>query len=261
LTFIKKTYQEIIDDALVKVRGGIVNEPHTFVSDDILYVLDNIPIDIIISVKGIMNGVPHTFSQGEGSDFHLSGGNGIQWTGNTPDPDSEFFVTYIPLLRVSPITDINIGSVTRTLIEAFSWEVAVLYNQMNTVYENAFIDTAKGKSLDFLVKLLDITRIEAGFALGEVTFFCNTPAPADIAIPKGTLVSGISTDESGSEITHIYKTTENGMLRQNGTSVTIPVRADVKGISTPAGVINTMPKPIYGIEEVTNRDATVLGSQ
>jgi hypothetical protein len=43
------------------------------------------------------------------------------------------------------------GSVTRTLAEAFSRELAEVYEQLGEVYESAFVDTATGKSLQVLV--------------------------------------------------------------------------------------------------------------
>jgi uncharacterized phage protein gp47/JayE len=263
MSYTKKTYQEIIDDSLVKVRGGIVNESHTFAAGENRYILDEAPAAAITAIKGTLEGKPYTFSQGEDLDFYLEGENSILWVdnGKAPDPDTSFFISYFPQHRDSPITDVNIGSVTRTLVEAFAWEMAVVYEQLQIVYENAFIDTAEGKSLDFLVSLLDISRIEAGYALGEVSFSRNTPAPANITIPEGTLVSGLSVDENGDEIAHLYKTTEEGTLRRGETSVNIPVRAESKGIAAPAGGINTMPKPILGIEEVTSRDDMVLGSK
>jgi hypothetical protein len=43
------------------------------------------------------------------------------------------------------------GSVTRTLAEAFSRELATIHEQLEEVYESAFLDTATGKSLQVLV--------------------------------------------------------------------------------------------------------------
>lgn len=260
MTYIKKSYQEIVDDASIKIRGGIVKEFHTFVPDENRYILDQAPVAAIAVVKGTVAGEAYTFSPDR--DFHLAGENSIQWTDErTPDAGTRFYISYFPRSADSAITDVNIGSVSRTLIEAFAWEAAVIYKQLQIVYENGFIDTAGGKSLDFLVKLLDITRIEAGFALGEAAFSRNTPAPADITIPGGTLVSGLSADEKGNEVKHLYKTTEDGTLRRGELSVNIPVRAETRGPAAPAGGINTMPKPILGIEAVSNPDDTVLGSR
>jgi hypothetical protein len=43
------------------------------------------------------------------------------------------------------------GSVTRTLAEAFSRELANIHEQLEEVYESAFLDTATGESLQVLV--------------------------------------------------------------------------------------------------------------
>ena len=43
------------------------------------------------------------------------------------------------------------GSVTRTLAEAFSRELAALHEQLGEVYESSFVDTATGESLEVLV--------------------------------------------------------------------------------------------------------------
>ena len=43
------------------------------------------------------------------------------------------------------------GSVARTLAEAFSRELATLYEQLGEVYESSFVDTATGESLEVLV--------------------------------------------------------------------------------------------------------------
>ena len=43
------------------------------------------------------------------------------------------------------------GSVTRTLVEAFSRELANVHEQLGDVYENAFVETATGESLQVFV--------------------------------------------------------------------------------------------------------------
>ena len=47
-------------------------------------------------------------------------------------------------VRTPELTDFNEGSVARTLLEAFAYEVAVLYEQMDRVYQSGFVDTARG---------------------------------------------------------------------------------------------------------------------
>jgi len=51
----------------------------------------------------------------------------------------------------TPLEALTPGSVTRTLVEAFSRELAKIHDQLGGVYEDSFIDTAAGESLQVLV--------------------------------------------------------------------------------------------------------------
>lgn len=56
------------------------------------------------------------------------------------------------------LADVNPGSVTRALAQAFAEEYAKLHAQMQAVYDAAFVDAATGDDLDALVKLLAFQR-------------------------------------------------------------------------------------------------------
>jgi len=43
------------------------------------------------------------------------------------------------------------GNVTRTLVEVFARELETIHDQLGDVYDNAFLDTATGESLEVLV--------------------------------------------------------------------------------------------------------------
>ena len=49
-------------------------------------------------------------------------------------------------------------------------EVARLYAQLEVVYQSGFVDTATGSSLDNVVALLGIERVQGGRAAGEMEF-------------------------------------------------------------------------------------------
>lgn len=49
------------------------------------------------------------------------------------------------------LRDLTPGSVTRTLAETFARELADLYERLQETYESAFLETAKGESLELLV--------------------------------------------------------------------------------------------------------------
>src|SRR5215510_6595690 len=79
-----------------------------------------------------------------------------------PAPGTQLIVNYYPRTTdPSPITDVTVGSVARTLLEAVSHELAVVSAQIEEAYDGAFVDTASGSSLDRLVALLGYTRYRA----------------------------------------------------------------------------------------------------
>ena len=95
----------------------------------------------------------------------------------------------------SPLTDINVGSVTRTVTEAIAREIAFVYQQINQAYFSAFIDTATGKALDLVVSIIGVQRKTKEFAEGLVTFFRDPSAgdgnitiPAVSLVPAGTMI-------------------------------------------------------------------------
>src|SRR5690606_277531 len=83
------------------------------------------------------------------------------------------------------LDDATEGSVLRTLVEAFSRELAVCYEQLEAVYLAGYLDTASGAALERVVELLGVARHQAGWLEGDVVFARQTPAPFDIDIPAG----------------------------------------------------------------------------
>jgi uncharacterized phage protein gp47/JayE len=177
-----------------------------------------------------------------------------------PDDQSVFFVDYFrqDVTGFSPLTDLNVGSVTRTLSEAVGREIAIVYQQINEAYLAGFVDTATGLSLDLVVSILGVVRKGAEFAIGLVTFFRDPAAGAGtISIPQGTVL------KTASGVT--FETTDIGALQAGQARTDVPVRAgdSSKGPAgkVKAGEINTLEHPITGIARVTNFDATVLGKK
>src|SRR5207245_11627958 len=91
--------------------------------------------------------------------------------GSHPDEDTTFFVDYFRPDSRSPLTDLNVGSVTRTLAEAISRETTIVYQEVNEAYLGGFVDTAKGTALDLVVSILGLTRKTKAFAEGLVHLF------------------------------------------------------------------------------------------
>ena len=154
------------------------------------------------------------------------------------------------------LTDFEVGSVTRTLVESFASELAALYVKMNLAYEAGFIDTAVGIQLDQVVSVLGIKRNLPDYAEGIATFLRDEGGP-DILIPQGTLVA---TEDSEENPKKTYITLEEKWLPATETEIDVKVRAFERGVEqvTPAETIIVMLRPIPGIKAVINSEASRL---
>jgi uncharacterized phage protein gp47/JayE len=122
------------------------------------------------------------------------------------------------------------------------------------VYDEAFIETSDGRALDQLVALVGITRRTQVFAVGEVVFSRLTPAPGDVTIDAGTLVS--TSDVPSVTVV----TTETRTLLTGQLSISAPVQAVDSGAAgiAAAGKLTVIHRPILGITAVTNPTATAF---
>lgn len=262
ITLIERPYLEIVDDILTAIVGGVVNEPIIFDLKLDLYPLAEPASD----VRGITGSVrsngdlAHRVFQ-KGIDFVFDPEqNAVIWQENgvLPADESTFLVDYFRPESRSPLSDINVGSVTRTISEAIGREIATVYQQINQAYLAGFVDTAKGKSLELVVSILGIQRKTKDFAIGRVTFFRNPNVQGSIAIPEGTLLATAKGEAT-------FRTTQPRTLQQGQVRIDAPIRAgdEFKGEAgiVDAGAITQMARPVAGIERVTNFDATVLGAE
>jgi len=266
VNLVDRPYAEIVDDILTAIVGGVVNEPIVFDVKEDHYPLSQ-PANDVRSVKGTItvpvNGQPtpvhQTFQSGVDYLFSL-GDNAVVWQpgGHLPDDETIFYVDYFPPNTLSPLSDINVGSVTRTLSEAIGREIATVYQQINQAYLAGFVDTATGQSLDLVVSILGVVRETKEYATGLVTFF-RDPSASDgnISVPEGTLLSTAKGEAT-------FLTSEMRTLQRGQVRIDVPLRASdaSKGPSgvVPANAITKLAQPITGISRATNFDPTVLGA-
>ncbi len=263
VNLIERPYQEIVDDLLTAVVGGVVNEPIIFDDREDLYPLAQ-PAQDVSGITGTIEdkgGQQKHYSFQKTVDFLFDAGrNSVVWqVGSTwPADETTFYVDYFRQGSQSPLSDINVGSVTRTLSEAIGREIATVYQQINQAYLSAFIDTAEGKSLDLVVAILGITRKTKDFAVGLVTFFRDPTIKGNITIPQATLLA-----TAKGEVT--FQTTEPRTLQRGQVRIDVPIRAGdaFKGAKgkVEAGKITDLSQPIAGIDRVSNLEATFLGSE
>jgi uncharacterized phage protein gp47/JayE len=172
-TYSRKSFAEITESILEQLTKGVVDEKHVYDSSKVRYKLGTEErVRSIVKLEGQLKGARHVFS--EQTDYVLSD-NMVEWTtGAKPDHMSVFRVSY-SFGRPSPITDVNPGSVVRTIVEAIGREMEYLYVQMDYVYASGFIDTATGSALDQVVALLGAKRRPPQKAVGAVVFGRRSP--------------------------------------------------------------------------------------
>jgi hypothetical protein len=258
VALVTRPYLELVDDLLTAVVGGVVNEPIPYDVKSDTYRLSE-PARAVRGVTGTRDGERYSFQPLV--DFAFSAGdNAVVWQdgGAKPDDETTFYVDYFRVDSRSPLTDVNVGSVTRTLSEAIGREIKFVYEEINEAYLSAFIDTAKGTSLDLVVAILGVVRKRKDFAEGLVTFFRAPGVDGVIAIPEGALLS----TEKG-EAT--FETAQPRVLQRGQDRIDVPVRATdaSRGADgrVDAGAITVMAQPFAGISRVTNFDPTVLGAE
>jgi uncharacterized phage protein gp47/JayE len=257
VALVTRLYQKIVDDLLTAVAGGVTNEPILYDTGSDRYPLAR-PASSLRSVTGTAGRRPGvTFTQEVDYTFD-AGRNAVAWLpgGTAPDDGTTFYVDYFPANGLSPLTDLNVGSVTRTLTEAFARETALVYAEVNEAYRAGLVNTAAGASLDNVVAILGITRKTGGFAQGTVAFFRDPAVDGNVVIPQGTV---LRTAKGTVE----FVTTEPQTLQRGQARTDVPVRAD-DAFPGPAGQvgageISVLAQSLAGVEKVTNLDPTVLG--
>jgi len=258
----RQEFPEVLRNLLTTISGGVAAESHPFPppganGSPIRNDLQRPPVAQVVSVYGSRDGQPHLFREGE--DYVLLDGaqrQTIEWQDDAqlPDPGTLIHVNYYPESAQPVLTDVNIGSVVRTLSESIALELARLYAQLEVVYQSGFVDTASGSSLDKVVALLGIERVAGGRAAGEVEFTRSPGSRGTISIPAGTRV--ITADGNVE-----YETTGAVTLAERQNTIRVVARDLEINDPLPADTLVVVPVPIAGIAGVTNPAPTAIEAQ
>lgn len=272
MTFVARTYPDVVRDVLTNLTAGVTGEVHRIADYDLAarpvrvpdVTLQRRPVARVSFVAGVIAApepdaapLPHVFSL---DDYELvagpddaEGASTIRFLpfGRKPAPNSDLVVNYYPRnVDPSPLTDVNVGSVARTLVEALARELAVVYAQLNAAYDSGFVDTATGSSLDRVVALLGLSRYEAGRPVGTVRFGRRPGSAGTIAIPPGTPI----TDAAD---TIRYETTEAHTMLAGESTAEVRVRgASAATPTVEPQVLTVVQRAVAGIDSVTNEQAT-----
>ncbi len=267
MSYAAEPYAQFVEDLLLSLTGGVARERFVFLPENAPYRLSP-PGPVVpstLSVFGQVDGAFYRFVLD--TDFELGVDGSIDWLASPdgtpaadavwPDEGTPFFVNYDhrgPSGAAPRLNDRNPGSVVRILSESFAREYAVVSRQLEGVYRAGFLDTATGRDLDNLVRLVGLERRDRTYATGSVVFSRSSPAPADIFVPEGTRLSTAQPPLAE------FETTEDRTLHRGSLSVEAPIRARVSGAEgvAPARAISVIHRPILGIESAENPQGTRL---
>ena len=154
------------------------------------------------------------------------------------------------------ITNLNPGSVIRTILEAIAKVFSDLYQLTYTVTRAGFIQTADGKWLDLKVRELGLERKEGQKASGYITFYRNSPKDENITIPAGTIVKTVKDSEG---IEYRFKTIEEVILTAGDTESFTLIEAVEEGTDYNVGkeTITKITTHIPGIDGVINKSVNL----
>jgi hypothetical protein len=276
VSFTGRTYDDIVADLLTTLTRGVAGERHAVVSEgtgrdavvaDII--LDRRPVRRVSRVSGHMavpgadEPKPVEFTP---ADYQLIGEPDdpddrhtlrfLRTAARRPAAGTDVIVSYYPRTTdPTVLTDVQPGSVVRTLLEVVAREVAVLYAQLDGAYDSAFVDTAGGSSLDRVVALLGLHRYRAGRPVGSVRFGRRAGQAGNVTIPAGTpITDGLDKIR--------YETTETRTMLSGESTAEVRVRGstDTTPVVEPA-TLTVIQRSIAGVETVTNDHATTTSNE
>jgi len=269
MSLVDRVYPEIVRDMLTTLTGGITGEVHpvVYAGDDAVapepIVLTRRPVQRVSFLSGSIAGrdnklVPFVFGLNDYELFASSSASpdaldAIRFLpfGRRPAKGTDVIINYYPRnAAATALTDVQVGSVARTLLESVAREIAALYAQVNLAYDAAFLDTATGASLDRVVALLGFRRLRAGRAAGFATFTRRAGSPGDITIPAGTPITD-------AEDKIRYETSENYLMRSGESTALVRIRGAAE--ATPvieANKLTVIARLVAGLSEVTNEHET-----
>lgn len=162
----------------------------------------------------------------------------------------------IELRPSSPITQI---------IDAAAVELSRQWAAAEGAYYASFYQDAQGEALEKQLALAGFSRVPTRPATGEIEFSRSGPAPSDITIPSGTVVT---TERTETRPRIPFETTAGATIAEGETSTTAPAeglkpwQTDLdeswlgEQTNVNAGTIVRFEDPVSGVDAVTNPEAT-----
>ncbi len=268
MTYSPRVYPDIVRDLLTTLTGGTVAESLRAPAGDALVVPDLLrdrPVRRISHLQGFVGTVerpvPFRFTS---ADFELISTTGddnnrdairFRDGGRRPLPNSELTVNYYPVRsNPTPLNDLNVGSVVRTLVETIAFELALTYQHLDFIYKSAFVETAEGRSLDKVVALVGVARLASGHPVVKVRFSRRAGDTGRITVPAGTVI----TDDDGNR----YLTQDELILEPGESTRDVIAAGETPGTAeVEAGKLDRLEVLVAGIDKVSNEQPSRRLSQ
>ena len=150
-------------------------------------------------------------------------------------------------------TNFNPSASIRNLLEVIAGPITELYQLVQLVISQSWVETATGEWLDLKVKEIGIERNPATKAQIYLTFSADEAPEENVVIPADTICKSVK-DEAGNE--YRFYTMEEAVLEAGETSVVVLAEAEEAGseYNVGEGTITRMVTPVAGISAVTNVD-------
>jgi Baseplate J-like protein len=260
-TYRAPTYPEVVRDLLTSLSGGVRGEAHPVpLAGPVEVLFQREPVRRVSFVQGEValeqDRIPYRFTERDYVLLPSTAGEaayaGLRFTGEgqLPAPGSTVVVNYYPVrLPPTPVNDLNVGSVVRTLLETVARELATQYQQLQLVYDSAYVQTASGTSLDHVAALVDVRRLRQGHPVGRVRMTRRAGSPGAVVVPMETGV----TDGAGNR----YLTTDPVTMLPSQSTIEVSVHGEAATTGTvAAGALTVLERAIAGVDRVTNDEAT-----
>jgi uncharacterized phage protein gp47/JayE len=260
VTFTPRAYDEVVRDLLTTLTGGTVRESFVMPPGLGPILLNRRPVRRISHLEGFVpvSAAPDAAEikiRFTPADFELISSSGssdgadairFREDGRKPIAGTQVLVNYYPVQTPPlPLTDLNVGSVTRTLLETVAREIAMIELGLDAVYKSAFLDTADDTALDRVVALVGVSRLPAGHPVAQLRFSRASGGAGRIAIPTGTPVTTLGGDRY---LTSEPLTIEPGELAREVGAVGESAATALADANT----LTLLEVAIAGVESVTN---------
>jgi len=152
--------------------------------------------------------------------------------------------------NIPQITNFNSGGVMRGFIEIVAKFIKAIYDLLNLVFQNAFVQTASGIWLDMKCAEVNVYRFPATKTKGKVMFE-RDDANSNVNITAGTILQS-RIMSNGKR--YRFFTTQNVVLLEGETNLLVEVEAELPGAeyNLPPNSITELVNPIAGIDRVYN---------